>query len=392
MTTNKQANAKLRVAFVAPLLSGRGGWPTAAQGIIRSLANDVDPVLVIAQSDQAAARQLFPHIETHCLPEIQPMVNGSWRVLSRMLPTMLAIPRMPNFNVDLVHSLEMFPTGWAGDRIAARERAPHVLTAFGTYGVIWRRMPFAASIYSGVLRRAACLCPMSEGTAERMRTAFPRALKYTPLEVVHQGSEFASRVPASIASQRTFSGRPLVLSVGGIKPRKGYRVCLRAFAKLQVIFPDAEYRIAGGGIGNTFHQELQELIQREEIRNVRFLGALDWSQLDQHYREASMLAMVSQEEADHFEGFVFVFIEAGAYGLPVIGSRTGGINDAVREGKTGLLFNSMDVEGIAGGMIRLAQNTAMSKSLGMAGRARAEELTWERYARRQMDIYRKVIS
>jgi glycosyltransferase involved in cell wall biosynthesis len=392
MTINSPANPKLRVAYIVPLLSGRGGWPTATQSIIRSQSNDVEPLLIVARADQAAARQIFPGIETRALPEIQPMVSGSWRVLAHMLPTMLAIPLLPKLNVDLVHSLEMFPAGWVGDRLAARECVPHVLTAFGTYGVIWRRWQLVARIYAGVLRRADCLCPMSEGTAARMRSAFPQAMGETPLEVVHQGSDFAIRVNRTISNQRSFSSPPIVLSVGGIKPRKGYHICLRAFAKLQQIFPDAEYRIAGGGIGNTFHQELQAFIQREGIRNVHFLGALDWAQLDQHYREASMLAMVSQEEADHFEGFVFVFIEAGAYGLPVIGSRTGGITDAVLDGKTGLLFDAADVDGIAGGMLRLAQNASLAKSLGLAGRARAEKLTWERYARQQMDIYRKVVA
>jgi glycosyltransferase involved in cell wall biosynthesis len=380
-----------RVAFIVPLLRGRGGWPTAMQGIVRSLAPHVEPVLVLAHADRAEAREIFPGIEAHVLPEIQPMVAGSWRVLAHMLPVLLALRSMPKLRIDLVHSLEMFPAGWVGDRLAAREGVPHVVTAFGTYGVIWRRWALAARIYRGVLRRAACLCPMSAGTAARMRSAFATAMADTPLEVVWQGSDFAARVPRAIAEHRNFSGPPVLLSVGGIKPRKGYRNCLCAFARLQREFPDAEYRIAGGGLGNTHHQELQTLIRREGIRNVRFLGALDWDQLDPHYREASLLAMVSQEEADRFEGFVFVFIEAGAYGLPVIGSQTGGITDAVRDGETGLLFDAEDVAGIAGGMIRLSQDAALSRTLGLAGRARAEELSWERYARQQMDVYRKIL-
>jgi phosphatidylinositol alpha-1,6-mannosyltransferase len=381
-----------RVAYVIPLLRGRGGWPTGTLGIVRSLARYVEPVLVVNRADESAARELFPGREVYMLPEIQPMVKGSLRVLAHMAPAMLALRRMPALEVDLVHSLEMFPCGWVGDSLARRERAPHVLTAYGTYGVIWRRWPLAARIYSGVLRCAAVVCPMSGGTAERMRAGFGKALEHTPVEVVLHGSEFASLVPRSVAEERILPRTPVVLSVGSIKPRKGYAVSLRGFAEMQRRFPDSRYCIAGGGLGNTCHRELLALIAREGIRNVEFTGPLTWEALDPLYRGANMLVMASQEAGDHFEGFVFAFLEAGAYGLPVIGTRTGGIPDAILEGRTGFLFAPDDTEGVGRAMIHLAEDSDLARRLGLAGRARAEELTWERYAAQQSAIYQRILA
>jgi len=387
-----KSSRRLRIAFVIPLLRGRGGWPTGAIGIISSLRGFADPLLVVSAADASAARELFPDTETHVLPEIQPMAGGSLRVMARMAPTMLALQRMPPVRADLIHSLEMFPCGWVGDALAGKAHVPHVLTAFGTYGVIWHRWPAAARIYSGVLRRAACVCPMSSGTAERMRARFPDALATTRIEVVLQGSEFARRVDRKIAQSKRFPRSPVVLSVGAIKPRKGYPVSLRAFAALQRKFPQARYVIAGGDTGNEYHRDLLALIEHEGIRNVEFRGTQTWEQLDPLYRDASMLVMASQEEGDHFEGFVFVFLEAGAYGLPVIGTRTGGIPDAIADGGNGFLLPSDDVEGIAQAMIRLTEDKALSRKMGMAGRTRAEELTWERYARQQSAVYQRALS
>ena len=209
-----ESTRRMKVAFVIPLLRGRGGWPTAATGIIRSLEDSVEPVLVVSAADAPAARELFPGAETVILPEIQPMAGGSARILSRMAPTMLALRRMPPIRADLIHSLEMFPAGWVGDGLARRTGAPHVLTAFGTYGVIWHRWPVAARIYSGVLRRAACVCPMSKGTAERMQARFQSVLPDGKLEVVPQGSEFAKRVRAG-------RGRGETLSFGSDAPFGG---------------------------------------------------------------------------------------------------------------------------------------------------------------------------
>jgi glycosyltransferase involved in cell wall biosynthesis len=382
-----ESSPRIRIAFIIPLLRGRGGWPTATLGILRSLESQVEPVLIISQADQESARSLFPDAELYTLPDIQPNVAGSLRTVAHMLPALVALRRIPPLGVRIVHSLELFPTGWIGDILARRERVPHIVTTFGTYGVIWHRWWIPARICAGIIRRAACICPMSSGTAEKMKARFPDALAGVSVRVVLQGSDFTARVPREFAQQKKFSSGPLVISVGGIKPRKGYHICLRAFGKLQKRFPGARFLLAGGGIGNSYHRELQELIRREGIRNVEFLGALTWEKLDPHYRAADMLAMTSQDEGDHFEGFVFVFLEAGAYGLPVIGTRSGGIPDAIVDGETGYLLPPGDVEGIARAMIALAENPGLSRTMGLAGRARAEALTWERFALEQMDIY-----
>jgi phosphatidylinositol alpha-1,6-mannosyltransferase len=358
---------------------------------MRSLAPSVEPVLVVASDDREAARSLFPDAPEITLPEIQPNVAGSLRSTAHMLPSLIALRSLPRLNVQLVHSLELFPSGWIGDSLARREGVPHIVTTFGTYGVIWRRWGIPSRICAGILRRAGCICPMSGGTAEKMRAAFPEAMADARVRVVLQGSDFASRVPRSWAEAKKFSKPPAVISVGGIKPRKGYHVCLRAFGILQKRFPDARFLLAGGGIGNEYHRQLQELIRREGIRNVEFLGPLTWEQLDPYYRKADMLAVTSQDEGDRFEGFVFVFLEAGAYGLPVIGTRSGGIPDAIRDGETGFLLPPDDVEGIGRAMIALAENPALSRTMGLAGRARAETLTWERFAGEQTEIYHSVL-
>jgi glycosyltransferase involved in cell wall biosynthesis len=385
------ASSRIRIAFVVPLLRGWGGWPTATLGILRSLAPWVEPVLIAAKADRDAAHSLFPDAEVFVIPEVQPNVAGSIRSTAHMLPALLALRTLPPLGVRAVHSLELFPAGWIGDALARREGVPHVITAFGTYSVIWHRWRLTSRICAGILRRAACVCPMSNGTAEKMRARFAASLEDAKIRVVIQGSEFAARVPREAAENKKFSPEPVVISVGGIKPRKGYHVSLRAFAILQKRFPGARYLLVGRGIGNTYHRGLEELIHREGIRNVEFLGTLSGEELDRYYRQADLLVMTSQEEGDHFEGFVYVFLEAGAYGLPVIGTRSGGIPDAVLDGETGFLLPPDDVEGIARAMITLAENAALSRTMGLAGRARSETLTWERFAGEQMDVYRSVL-
>jgi len=385
------ASSRIRIAFVIPLLSGRGGWPTATLGILRSLAPQVEPLLIVANADRDAAKSLFPDAQVLTLPEVQPNVAGSIRSAAHMLPSLLALRSFPRLGVRIVHSLELFPAGWIGDILARREGVPHVITTFGTYGVVWHRWRLTSRICAGILRRAACICPMSRGTAEKMRARFASALADTDIRVVLQGSEFTGRVPREAAEKKIFPPDPSVISVGGIKPRKGYHISLKAFGILQKRFPGARYVVAGGGIGNEYHRELEEIIRREKIHDVEFLGTVDPARLDRLYREASMFLLPSQEVDSHFEGFGLVFLEAGAYGLPVIGTLSGGIPDAVVDGETGFLLPPDDAVGIARAMIALAENPALSRTMGMAGRTRAEALNWERFAGEQMDVYRSVM-
>jgi glycosyltransferase involved in cell wall biosynthesis len=382
----------MRVAYIVPLLRGQGGWPSSCRGIVQSLSRYVDPVIVTAREDAALARDYFPGSEVIGLPVVQPNAFGSIRPVAHMLPAMLALRRLPPLEVDLVHSLELFTVGWVGDTIAARERAPHVITVHGTYGVIWHQWWVTARLCFGILRRAAAICPVSNGTAERVRNRFAHALEQKSVQVILQGSESASRVSRSVAESREFPPEPMVLSVGGIKPRKGYAVSLRAFAILQQRFPQARYRIAGSGIGEAHHRELEKIVAEEGIRNVEFLGAVSGGDLDRLYRESSIFILVSQEDEMVFEGFGLVFLEAGAYGLPVIGALGGGIPDAVVDGKTGFLFPQNDVEGITRAMIRLAENPDLSHTIGLAGRDRAETLTWERFAREQIKVYARCLA
>jgi phosphatidylinositol alpha-1,6-mannosyltransferase len=289
--------------------------------------------------------------------------------------------------VDLVHSMEAFPAGWVGDALARRLGVPHVASACGTYAVLWRRDPILAIPYRRVLRRAAGVYPISHGTEAKMRAAFAPGPAPAGLRTVVIGTDAAARIPRETAWNRRPPADPLVLSVGGVKPRKGYSVSLRAFGLLQKKFPAARYVVVGRHPPGAYRRSLEESIASETIRNVEFLDVVDDARLDALYRKASMFLLLSREEGDRFEGFGMVYLEAGAYGLPVLGGNTGGIPDAVTDGETGFLLNPDDAPAAAEAMARLASDAELARRMGRAGRAKAEAMTWERYAREQFQAY-----
>jgi glycosyltransferase involved in cell wall biosynthesis len=92
------------------------------------------------------------------------------------------------------------------------------------------------------------------------------------------------------------------------------------------------------------------------------------------------------------EGFGRVAIEAGALGVPTIGTRIGGIPEVVTDGETGLLVGVSDAEGLSAAIERLAADAELRHRMGEAARRRVErDFTIEVHARRIMELYDEVL-
>jgi phosphatidylinositol alpha-1,6-mannosyltransferase len=96
---------------------------------------------------------------------------------------------------------------------------------------------------------------------------------------------------------------------------------------------------------------------------------------------STVFLMLSQEvpEKGYFEGFGIVFLEAGYFGKPVIGSRSGGIPDAIEDSKSGFLVNSQDSETWVNKIEFLIQNPEQAQKMGEFGKRRVlDHFLWDK--------------
>ena len=79
------------------------------------------------------------------------------------------------------------------------------------------------------------------------------------------------------------------------------------------------------------------------------------------------------------EGFGIVFAEAAAAGIPQVAGRSGGADEAVVHGETGLVLDEpKDVGAVAAALCDLLDDDALRDRMGRAARARAErELSYD---------------
>jgi len=382
----------MRVAYVLPSLNSPSGWRSHAVGFLGAIRLHVEPVLLVAREDAAAARELFPTWPVYTLPATQEAAAGSLAGLRRQFATRAALASLRLPEIDLVHSLEAYPTGLVGHWLARRLGVGHVLTAHGTYAVIWYAHLFDRLLYRQVLRSASLVCPVSSGTADLMRRYFGPALAHTRLQPILNGNYFTHDVPRRVAFERQLPAVPALLSVGDLKPRKGQALSLAAFARVRSRYPQARYYLAGGLAQSAYARRLRAFVREHGLEgSVSFLGALPPQELARYYQGASLFVLTPRQEGLRFEGFGLVYLEAGAHGLPVVATRSGGVPDAVKDGETGLLAEPDDVPGVAEAILRLLSDPELARRLGCQNRLWAETLTWERCAKEQLQAYCRLL-
>ena len=86
------------------------------------------------------------------------------------------------------------------------------------------------------------------------------------------------------------------------------------------------------------------------------------------------------------EGFGIVYLEASFHGLPVLAHRVGGVEDAVLDGKTGLLSDPNKPDQLLENLKGLIEKPEKRKELGEAGAAWAAKHSWEKIAQRLYEL------
>jgi phosphatidyl-myo-inositol dimannoside synthase len=181
--------------------------------------------------------------------------------------------------------------------------------------------------------------------------------------------------------------RPTLLTIAQLKHSyKGHDVLIEALARVRARVPDVEWVVIGEG---PLRPGLERLARARGLGRVaRFLGAVSDEERDRWLRRASVFAMPSRLPG---EGFGMVFLEANAYGKPVVAGNVGGPLDAVADGVSGLLVDPSDAEAVAEAVTRLLLDRELAERLGREGATRAREFAWPVIAERLDTAMRELI-
>ena len=154
--------------------------------------------------------------------------------------------------------------------------------------------------------------------------------------------------------------------------KKGLEVALRAFARFAATRPLARFTIAGEG---PLRAALDHLVSELNIGSqVTFTGFLNQDGLRDLYHQAHVFVHPSQMTADqNQEGIPNSMLEAMATGLPVVATLHGGIPEAVRQQKTGILVPERDENGLVASLEQLVSTPELWETMGRAAAADMRE-------------------
>lgn len=206
-----------------------------------------------------------------------------------------------------------------------------------------------------------------------------------------------------------------VLFVGRVSPEKGIHTLIEAFAQVASRVERARLDIVGGrstlredfivGIssdpavralkrfydgsaGAEYQQYLDGLVSNLGLNDkVRFVGHVPHRELPDRYRASAVVVNPSLSES-----FGISMVEGMACGMPVVGTRVGGMLETVLDRETGLLVEPERADLLAEAVVSLLEDPGWAKQMAIKGRARAVELfSWRARSDRLLSAYRKLL-
>ncbi|MFG2042542.1 glycosyltransferase family 4 protein [Dactylosporangium sp. NPDC048998] len=276
------------------------------------------------------------------------------------------------------------PLGLLADGLRRRAGVERVVALTHGHEVGWAALPGARALLRRIARGADVVTYLGEYTRARLARAIGGL---TALERLAPGVDVDAYTPrvdgSGVRARHGLAGRPVVVCVSRLVPRKGQDVLIRALPKVRRAVPDAALLIVSGG---PYRPALERLAREQGVAgDVVFTGSVSWAELPAHYAAGDVFAMPcrTRRRGLDVEGLGIVYLEASATGLPVLAGDSGGAPDAVREGETGFVVPGRDVDAVADRLIALLRDRDLAVRMGAAGRAWVEsEWRWETQAAR----------
>ena len=174
----------------------------------------------------------------------------------------------------------------------------------------------------------------------------------------------------------------VLLCVGRIHPRKGQYELIKAASALPQKIASKLEIVFVGPIGNqSYFSEITKEYQKFKGQ-IDFKGDLPLGDLRVCYQNADIFCLCPTVQKNSIEGFGFVYLEASSFGLPILATRTGGVEDAVIEGKTGLIADPDKPGELIEKLLSLVEGKDLRKKLGENGKLWAKQHSWENIAQK----------
>ena len=370
-----QLSGPMRILVVTWELQPESGWGRYSLGLVRGLLERGHQLTILTTRNTRA-----PKLDTRVIPCLSTPLGALDRPLPFAWNMAQVLRHAPGH--DLVHFF-VEPFGLAASAIFPW---PYLITVHGTYGVSPFRMnAVTRTLFARTLKRAASVVCVSNYTRRRMREVLPLG----NLDVVTNGFEPLT-VPVGKYQGRDHR-RTGHHGVRGAQAAKGYHTVLEALPRVRERYPDIHFYLVGDDQDRKYVAGLRERIERLNLaRNATITGRIDEAHLDALYRRADAFVLPSENSGAAFEGFGLAYIEANAYGKPVLAPWTAAPRTRLMTATTACWCRSaIPKRSLA--ILRLLDDPAAAQAMGERGRARSNSRDWSHVVEEYLALYKRAL-
>ncbi len=279
---------------------------------------------------------------------------------------------LPEYNI--VHAHWLIPQGI----VQSFFKKPYIVTGHG--GDV-------ASLNKGIIRKLKIRCLKRAGhvtvVSEYLKK---RVLELAPEinpDVISMGVD-TDKFGKKYRVENYFGQgeKKVVLFVGRLAEKKGVTYLIEAMKQV-----DALLVIVGDG---PLRKELEEQAKQIGKNKICFLGAKTHEELKTIYASADIFVApsVTAKDGDQ-EGLGLVMLEAMASGLPVVASKSGGIEQIIQDGESGLLCEEKCVQQLANSICGLLNDHHLTVKLIENGTQVIKQYDFAYLAGKYMEIYNR---
>lgn len=367
-----------------PPLGGGGGVVMAA--LARHLARRHEVTVLTSRAAGLAAED-----DDHGVRVVRVPVFFRKQLAVANFPSMLAylpmgfgrgLRLLRSNSFDVINTHFVVPTGPLGHALARWHRLPNVLSVHGgdLFDPSKRSSPHLhAPMRSAVrwlLKAADEVVGQSRDTVHHVSDIYGvrRHVGLIPLGI--------ERPPAASTASRAALGLPadafVMVTIGRLVARKATRQLVDILSSTRL--PKAHLVIVGDGPDTAAIEQRAAGLGLSD--RVHLLGQVS----DQEKYAALTLADIFVSASQH-EGFGLVFLEAMAFGLPVVCYDRGGQTDFLRTGETGHVVKLNDMPGFAQALVALEADRETCSALGQRNRQLVENYFIDTCAARYETVF-----
>lgn len=201
------------------------------------------------------------------------------------------------------------------------------------------------------------------------------------IEIIPNGFEISDDTPIRITKDPV----PVLITVGNVTQRKGQHNVINALPALLKKYPDLKYHIVGIP---TEKEKLKQLALNLGVETaIVFHGKVTDIEKKEFLNHADVFVMLSETtKTGHSEGFGIAIIEANSFGIPAIGAKGCGIEDAINDGFSGKLIENKDPHQFVVALEEILKNY---ESYSKNSKNWSQNFTWDKVIKEYLKILKQ---